>query len=109
MSRFPSIHQPIVDKATSEFVKTFELQRNLLGSEGVLEGVSTPRRSRRLQRGLSKKPVVVESLDEDKSKCDTNFEVHASEESSSSSTEDTSQPKKGTIYFASTEFSFASH
>jgi hypothetical protein len=94
LSRFPSIHQPILDKATSELVKTFELQGTLPGSEGVLEGVSSPRRSRRLQRGSSPRLVVVESSDEDKSKSDAHLEVRASEESSGSSTEDTSQPKK---------------
>jgi hypothetical protein len=94
LSMFFSIHQPILDKTTSKFVKTFKLQGNLLGSEGVLEGVPSLRRSRRLQRGSSAKPVVVESSDEDKSKSDADFEVRASEENLGSSTEDTSQPKK---------------
>ena len=102
LSRFPSIHQPILDKASSELANTFQLQASLPRTEGVLEGVSTPRRSRRLQRGSPKKQVVVESSEEDKSKSDADFQVDASEESSSSSTEDTSQPNKKVhfIFFA---------
>lgn len=102
LSRLPSIHQPILDKATEELVNTFQLQGTLPRSEGVLEGVSTPRRSRRLQRGSSKKTVVVESSEESS---DADFEVDASEESSSSSTEETSQPKQK-VHFILLVFSF---
>ena len=94
LSRFPSIHQPILEKATSELVNTFQLQATLPRSEGVLEGESTPRRSRRLQRGRGKKLVAVESSDEDKSESDADFEVDGSKESSDSSKEDTTQPKQ---------------
>jgi hypothetical protein len=89
LSRFPSIHQPILEKATSDLVNTFELQQTLPRSEGAIEGICTPRRSRRLKGERNKTSVLIESSEDDKSK-DKDFEGDL--ESSSSSTEDTSPP-----------------
>ena len=87
LSRFPSIHQPILQKATSDLVSTFELQQTLPRSEGAIEGLYTTRRSRRLKANRNKTSALIESSEDDKSK-DKDFERDL--ESSSSSTEDTS-------------------
>jgi hypothetical protein len=58
-------------------------------SEGAIEGLYTPRQSRRLKADRKKTSVLIESSEDDKSK-DKDFEGDL--ESSSSSTEDTSPP-----------------
>ena len=87
LSRFPSIHQPILQKATSDLVNTFELQQTLPRSEGAIEGLYTTRRCRRLKANRNKTSALIESSEDDKSK---NKDFEGDLESSSSSTEYTS-------------------